>query len=404
MNDLDAIRKGSETVDLMALQEKERAIVEFVESRMTDSHGLVVSHLHANTLRPWTQSQVDSELSGLAFYDVRRGDATGQLAYEDSLMATGEYALSRILKYAVTSEAMSLSRASVQVGALLRVFEEGSKYERGFLPKPHGGVSRAAFSHEISVDQHIKTLVALRAWQPYASVSQAQLIDGHLVALADYHLVRNFVHPRRESFIVTPENRTHGAALFIPLLWTAFGITGDSQYRKAITRFDGVIDSLVNGPVPTNCNIVSLFMDGLDLAMREGYSDPRLLTLLSRLWEARLAESRKLGIWNDDPTDAHPSSRAIRIAAFAPIVDRHVKGAGACHLGALMLAQRTDPREMRYIDAPASELPITHQYRSKSLCETSITSWLCAYWGIRLATRSGSASGDNACSPSGGAA
>lgn len=369
--------------DLTTLRRVEQTIVDFIAQHLTDEHGLLWSHLHAQTLKPWTKEQIAAQSPELDFYDVRRGDAVGQLAYEDSLMATGEFALSRILKFRATGDEVALHHAAAPIHALLRVLEEGAKYERGYLPKPHGGLLRAAYSHEISVDQYIKTITALRAWQPHASLHQRNLIDEHLVAMADYHLIRNFAHPRRESMIVTPENRTHGIALFIPLLALAHRISGDARYCSALARFDPIVQQLVAGPVPTNCNIVSLFIEGFDLALREGHDDARLRDLIVKLWHARVADTRKLGLWNDDPGDTFSSSRAIRIAAFAPIVDHHAPAAEAWRLAIALLRNRTDPLQFRYADADPDALISRQRYRARSICETSLTSWLVAYWELQ---------------------
>lgn len=372
--------------DLKDLLAAEAAIADFVEHRLMDRHGLLRCHLHVRTLQPWTAEQLQRDQLTLNFYDVRRGDPVGQLTYEDSLMATGEYACSRLLKHEATGDASALAQAAQPIAALLRVLEEGAKYERGYLPKPHGGMERAAFSHEISVDQYIKALTALRHWQKYCGTGLRQQIDEHIVAMADYHRVRRYQHPRREVMIVTPENRTHGIALFIPLLVLAHVITGDACYAADLPRFDPILDQLLAGDVPTNTNIVSLFMEGFDLALAAGCRDDRLVRLMAKLWAARLADTQRLGLWNDDPGDTYPSSRALRIAAFAPIVDRHLPGANAGELGRELLRGMTDPLDMRYANCEPELLPPDFRFRASSLCETSISSWLVAYWSMALAT------------------
>ena len=368
--------------DLDDLADAEKGIVAFVEEHMVDEHGLLMAHLNVETLKPWTIEQIEAKGLELTFYDKRRGDPVGQLTYEDSLMATGEYAQSRLLKFEATRDPAALAEAAQPVFALLRVLEEGGKYERGFLPKPHGGMTRAAYSHEISVDQYIKTITALRLWQPYCGASLRGRIDDHFVAMADYHLVRGFIHPRREGMIVTPENRTHGMAFFIPILVLAHKITGEAAYRDALSRFDPILDELLSGEVPTNCNLVSLFTEGFDLALNEGHDDARLARLIGKLWQARLRVTEERGPWNDDPNDTYPSSRALRIAAFAPIVDRHAPGADAWKLGVHLLKGMTDPREMRYANVDPDALSPGRRYRACCLCETSISSWLVGYWGL----------------------
>jgi hypothetical protein len=171
-------------------------------------------------------------------------------------------------------------------------------------------------------------------------------------------------------------------AFFIPILVLAHKITGDSVYRSSLARFDLILDRLLMDDVPTNCNIVSLFMEGFDLAINEGYDDVRLREVIRRLWQARLRDTERCGLWNDDPGDSFVSSRALRIAAFASIVDRNVPGAEAWTLGIRLLQGMTDPRKMLYACTAPDALPPLLRHRALSLCETSITSWLVGYWSL----------------------
>lgn len=374
---------GSHGAALAALDGAEKRINTFVHKHMQDDDGLLLCHLNVHTLKPWTNEEITAAGIQLAFYDVRRGDAWGQLAYEDSLMATGEYATSRLLKYELTRDSAALEEARLAVQALLGVLEEGRKFEQGYLPKPHGGMKRAAYSHEISVDQYIKTIVALLRWQAYASPQESRLIDEHFVAMADYHLIRGFIHPRREHFIVTPENRTHGLALFIPILVLAHRLTGDAQYKAALPRFDAILDQLLADPdPPTNCNIVSLFMDGFDLAIQLGHDDPRLKQILAHLWQARLALTQRLGLWNDDPGDKHPSSMAVRLATIAPIVDHYFPQENASSLALQQLSEMHEPTQLLYANTQADNLPFKKRMFAESICATSVSSWLLAYWSL----------------------
>jgi hypothetical protein len=362
---------------------REQAIRDFIERHLVDDTGLLLCHLHTETLKPWTTQQLRDRGWTLGFYNSERGDAEGQLAYEDSLMATGEYAHSQILRYRATGEPDALAAAAYQISAILRVLDEGGRFERGFLPKPHGGMRRAAYSHEISVDQYIKCIAALVAWRCFAAASLARRIDRALVDMADYHLCRDFTHPRRECMIVTPENRTHGIALFIPMLHLAHQITGDERYRRALPRFDPILDGLLNDEVPVNCNILNLFVEGFHLALRAGCKDERLARLIGKFWDARLAESEQRGWDYDDPSEPFTTSRVIRIAASAPIVDAWLPDRNAAGIAWWLLDRIHDPRQMRYADGDPSTLPVTARYRTESLCETSLTSWLLAYWRLR---------------------
>jgi hypothetical protein len=368
--------------DLKELAQAERNIRTFLEEHMLDDAGLVYSHLNANTLRPWTAEEIRDGQFQFGSYNVERGDGAGQLAYEDSLMGAGEYALSLVTQYEVTGDPSPLAAASFPIFAILRVLYEGELYEPGFLPKPHGGLRKAAYSHEISVDQYIKAIIALRAFQKYCGPALAKQIDRCLVDMAHYHLVRNFNHPRRESMVITPENRSHGIAFFIPSVFLARKISGDDRYREALSRFDPILDDMLAGEVPRNCNIASLFMEGFHLAIEEGLEDERLPRLMRKLWDARIAASLERGFEYDDPAGDKKTCEAIRIASFAPIMDNYFPDAQAYKVAIALLKRWQDPRQMRYLGEMTDDLPPGREYLLESIREVSVTSWLVAYWRL----------------------
>ena len=96
---------------LTALRDSESTIRAFVEEHMVDECGLVLSPLNAATLRPWTGAELKSGGYAFpAFCHPHCEDPDAYLAYEDSLMATGEYAHSQILRYQVTGDPFLVSQ------------------------------------------------------------------------------------------------------------------------------------------------------------------------------------------------------------------------------------------------------------------------------------------------------
>ena len=365
---------------LQALEPTERTMREFTETRMIDEAGLVYSHLHTETLEPWRAEDLARKGYRLGFYNIDRGDPEGQLGYEDSIMATGEYALANLIRHDVTAAPDSIGAASLALFAILRVIYEGELYEKGFLPKPHGGMRRAGYSHEISVDQYIKAIVAMEAYRPFASPALNRLMDEKLVDMADYHMNRNFIHPRRESFVVTPENRTHGIAFFIPICWLAYRITGEAKYRDALPRFDGVLDELLaDEELPMVANIIGLFMEGFHLALQAGYEDDRLAQILGRFWDAREAMTRERGLRHNIPEQDFPSTRVTRISSFAPIVQQYFPEKQPLELGLEILEDIRDPATMVHVGDRSKAHPL-HQYDADTIHAVNIASWLVAYW------------------------
>jgi len=371
---------------LDALAGSEQNIRDFIETHMIDDCGLVLSHLNPTTLRPWTSAEIANGGYDLpSFCHPHCADPDAYLAYEDSLMATGEYAHSQVLRYEVTGDAQALVTAGHQVSALLRVLFEGEKFEKGFLPKPFGGIRRAAhLSHELSPDQYIKCMAALRAYERYAPQSLQRTIDDYLVSIADYFVARNFLHPRRESMVVTPENRPHACAHYIPAMVLAHEITGDDAYLGYLDRFDAVLRALALGTAQPVFNIGSLWMEGIHMAARAGWQDERIAQIVRVLWETHAARVHDNG-WGhngDDPRII--TSRVVRVAAFAPIAEAHCPDIEAGPAALRILEQITNPHEMRLTQPSAAGLlPPGRRWTTQVICETSISSWLHAYWRLR---------------------
>jgi hypothetical protein len=369
--------------DVNGLRAHEERLRAFVEEHMMDECGLITSHMNARTLKPWTAEEL-RDLDTQPIYNKERGDPVGQLGYEDTLMATGEYALSQVLRFKVTGDALALAAAAHPIYAILRVLYEGDYYERGFLPKPHGGMRKAAYSHEISPDQYIKCYVALRAYQPCAPPSLKKTIDTYLVAIADYFLNRNFMHPYRERTIVSPQSRPHCISIYVPSLVVASNITGDKKYLEALVRFGQVLDDLQTGETQVNFNICSLYVEGFHLALQEGAQDPRLREAIRKQWEMNVKLVAADGFGCESAGRPPKTSRVMRVASTAPIVDRYFPELHAHKTGVFILQKITDPKAMTYFtEFDPKHMPPGHSYLAESICETSVTSWLLAYWRFK---------------------
>ncbi|OGV65156.1 MAG: hypothetical protein A3K19_26810 [Lentisphaerae bacterium RIFOXYB12_FULL_65_16] len=359
----------------------ERQIREFVETHMVDECGLVYSFMNAKTVKPWT----DAELKAYNLRPVCHPNVNNPAeyyAYENSLMGTGEYAASQVARFETTGDGEALGTAAHQVSAMMQVFYQGELFEKGFLPKPFGGIRKCAYSHELSPDQHIKTLVALRAYQRHAPPSQKRRIDEYIVALADYHQARGFIHPRRESFVVTPENRPHHICILVPVLMCAYNITGDAKYKDALSRFNAIMDDYAAGKFEAHFNLAALMIEGYHLAICEGLDDERLRIAIRKLWEAHVEFVLDDGLGYVDKERTKKSSESLRLAGLAPLVDQYFPDLNACQLGLFLLQKNTDPQRMLYINETAKPMDY-HGPLAESICELAVASWLLGYWRLR---------------------
>jgi len=381
---------------LSDLAVKESALADFIESHLIDGDGLLRCYMNADTLKPWTLAEFQGHNYTLLFHKIERGNAMEALAYEDSLMASAEFALSMIAKHESTGDPLPLVAAARQVAAIQGVFREGEKFELGYLPKPHGGMAKASLSHEISHDQYIKSILALRAFQSYAPASQKKAIDRQIVSAADYFIVRNFQYPRRECMVVTPETRAHTLALYIPLLVLAGKITGNASYTERLPRFDALLSALASGSWVgdldhLNANSSSLLVEGFHLAIEEGHQDPRLTTIIGNLWERHMALIGEDGLSPEDSGQSYRSARVLRVAAFASIVDTYFPGVDASKAAIKMLHALNDPRRM--LCCLDSGVPTMDPFLHKAVCELGLTSWLLAYWRLVGQSRAGAPKG-----------
>lgn len=355
----------------------EKVMHDFVAQRMLDPDGLCRSMLCVETLRPWTKENV-SQLNQQRMADMFQNspDVAGCVTYENALMATGEFALSQIERHRVTNEASARDLAHRCIRGLLAVIDEGRHYMPGWLPKPFGGVSHARDSHEMSVDQYTKAVVALHAWRPLADAQEQAVIDQFFIDAADFFIARKWRHAYRHRTIVTAATHHHALGLYVPLVTLAAKASGKDHYLAELANFDQSINAaLANEGLDSGFNGISLIAEGFHLAMQAGATDKRLPQMIEKLWQvgARCVDERGVGFVANKDRD--PDSQAPRLAAMATIVDALNQNLNATALARKVLGAHRDPAKLRHV-----------RDLSPTIAEVSITSWLVAYWRLRNAS------------------
>lgn len=363
--------RAAEVSGLDALAATEKILHDFVAGRMRDGDGLCRSFLCAATAAPWTNAGLArTEQRILTDMFQNAPDKAGCLTYENALMATGEFAVSQILRHRVTQEPAARDLAQRAIRSILAVIDEGRHYMPGWLPKPFGGLREARHSHETSTDQYTKAIVALHAWRPLADKDEQAAIDRFFVDAADFFIARKFRHAYRHRTIVTADTHHHALGLFVPLLALAAQASGDAGYRSHLGGFSAAMDAALENEVLANFNMTSLMAEGYHLAMQAGCADPRLPRTIRTLWQRG---ARRLDANGDALDQGNPPRRdpqTSRLAAIAPLVEALDPAARATRLAPKMLARLTDPRAM------------THTRLPESIDEVAITSWLVAYWRL----------------------
>ncbi|MFO1485373.1 MAG: hypothetical protein U1F71_18575 [Verrucomicrobiaceae bacterium] len=354
----------------------EAAMHDFVMQRMLDADGLCRSMLCAETLSPWTKENV-SKLDRRRMMDMFQNspDIAACVNYENALMATSEFALSQIVKHRVTKDAAARELAHRCIRGLLAVIDEGRHYMPGWLPKPFGGVSHARDSHEMSVDQYTKTVIALHAWRPLADAKEQAVIDQFFIDAADFFIARKWRHAYRHRTIVTAATHHHALGLYVPLVLLAAKASGKDLYLAELANFDEPINAaLANDGLESGFNGISLIAEGFHLAMKTGSTDERLPRMIEKLWQigAKCVDDKGVGFIANKDRD--PDSQAPRLAAIAPFVDSLNPKLNAPELAKKILGAHRDPAQLRHV----RDLSLT-------IAEVSITSWLVACWRLREA-------------------
>jgi hypothetical protein len=350
----------------------EKVMHDFVVNRMMDGDGLCRSSLCAATGAPWTNADLAKTDQRLIIDMFQNSpDKAGCMSYENALMATGEFAVSQIVRHRVTKDPAARELAHRAIRAILAVIEEGRHYMPGWLPKPFGGLRNARNSHEMSTDQYTKAIVALYAWRPLASKDEQVTIDRFFVDAADFFVARKFRHAYRHRTIVTADTHHHALGLFVPLVVLAAKTSGDAGYRKHLAAFSAAMDAAINDEVLANFNMTSLMVEGYHVAMQAGLDDPRLPQTIEMLWQRGAKRVDANGDAYDNSKPPKTDSEATRLAAVATIVEPLDPATRATELAPKILARQTDPRKM------------THTRLPESIAEVAVTSWLVAYWRLR---------------------
>ncbi|NUQ64984.1 MAG: hypothetical protein HUU20_21175 [Pirellulales bacterium] len=350
----------------------EKIMHNFVTGRMMDSDGLCRSMLCAATLFPWTNEDLAKTDQRLIIDMFQNSpDKAGCMSYENALMATGEFALSQIVRHRVTKDDSARDLAQRAVRGILRVIEQGRHYMPGWLPKPFGGLGNARNSHEMSTDQYTKAIVALHAWRPLAGRNEQAAIDRFFVDAADFFVARKFRFAYRHRTIVTADTHLHALGLYVPLVVLAAKTSGDPGYLKHLAGFSAAMDAAIGDDSLANFNMTSLIAEGYHLAMQAGHDDPRLAQTIQALWQRGTKRVDAAGEGYADGNPPIKDSQGTRLAAIATIVESLDPTSRATALAPKILGRQTDIRKMVHVRLP------------ESIAEVSITSWLVAYWRLR---------------------
>lgn len=356
---------------------------DFVESHLLDSDGLVRSWISARTLKPTLPEKLSSlEKRFLGDICQNSSNRIGALTYENALMATGEFAMSQIERYRTTGSSEAFALARKAVGGIFAVSRAGRNYMPGYLPKPHGGVARAGYSHEMSTDQYTKALAAFDQWLPHATGEESREIMRFYLDAADFFIVRNFRFPWRQRLIVEPHIHLHTLPLYIPLMLVAARL-GDKKYLDHLWRFEEPMKLLARAlECPEQApqgfdmkfNGTSLILDGFSIALRNGNTDKRLPKLMCNCFDHATQHIDDAGFGRESANDSKHSSWVLRVIAGEPLLVRDSMSDHRRRLVSRVLVAHDHIDHMR---TNLAGDPID------GIDGAGIASWLLAYWRLK---------------------
>lgn len=404
-----------------SLSKKVERFEKYLDS-VIDEDGLVYSEIKADELRPWR----NEDFKGFEIWDHFKDDYAGFFNYEDCIMATGPYISAKILKHlnADNGDKKALNDAERCVKALLALSREGDKIEKGYLPKPHGGLKYASKSLNISTDQYEHALFAF--WRFRKACSNSPLIpeiESALVSWMDYFIRHDFKYTYYELMEVSLENSVHGLGLFLPGLIMANEITGEEKYVNCLKNKilpvlkDKLIDEHSCQSHPHTINLTSL---GLYFSWKKGFFKEECKEALKLLWEEDKKHISSDGLayplsevsdkhqiephwldWVDEPTaklgyrfllwrSNMKSAGSCNTAHTGALHERVFPGEGAAEFVRKILNHFEKPGDfVRYYDFDGKQVPGEYSYLKNTISTEFVGAWLEAYYLLEVSKDDG---------------
>ncbi len=416
----------------MNLAQQAEHLLDIVLTKARDRHGLVRSALTYPDCRPITPEWVEkmgldpiSDWTGMPFADW--------LMYEDANWCAGRLVISQAHRYSATRSLGAAAAARAGFDHLSFVWDEGLRYDPGFVAKPYGGM-RGDYAidksyHETSVDQ--TCLPALGLWryrQTFADAQASEKIALYLAAQADWWLRNdyNFVYGRKcqpgigaiaHGQDPLNEGLPYPSDLKIMMpMHAAYRLTGERRFLDEVRRRVG--DCIRAGVLPLRsrhhgevkewflwAEIAEYFLLESELA-----GDTDWLALIDGYWRAAKTAldpdyiATEMGYFNADTwrlerypvgpsdnihamggwhSDVRSSWFTALFASLATLAYKYSLDEEAGEVCRRILANMDEAHIVRNIDETGKKLPQQLRYRCHITCIETVTSWLDAYWRAR---------------------
>lgn len=201
---------------------------EIVEDRLVERHGLVLSWIDAETMKPFAPGYFTPDMAVMRHPGANYRDFGAYIAYENAGMCSGAYLCALVCKYRVTGDKSALDRARRTFAALAHLYDVSQEIEPGFLCKFHEG----RITREMSTDQCLYAMVGMDQFLAYATAGEAVKIREMIGGITSMWMRKDYRHPYRERNFPMPwpPNR------FPVFCWMAWQRTGEPRFRDEFER------------------------------------------------------------------------------------------------------------------------------------------------------------------------
>jgi hypothetical protein len=357
-----------------------------------DRHHFVRVGINVNTLAPYT-------LEDMAGYQVREMFTVNAgcpydaklliMNYEEADMATGDYLMSLVHKYAVTGEEKVREQVRKVFQAIMLLCHNSftkNPYGRGWLPKPYLGIVEVGEIFECSVDQYTKIALGLDWYaRELATPEERAQAEDALVAFAEWWVD----HWYTANYFGNccwwwKSNMPHSEAWFLYILALAERLTGDKLYAREFTKIMQFQDALFNVQrVETNaCNLTTECLERL-MALKPGRR---------RLWREAMQACWEYSRDHTTEEGYCPQrlgrGRALvnnggRVACTAATASQFLPDGPALRAWGWEVLGKCNRLEMFMHLHPSSHgLPRAFEFELLDLSGHHFTSWLHGYWKL----------------------
>ncbi|WP_442483547.1 hypothetical protein [Aeoliella sp. SH292] len=408
-----------EKLDDQQLGEKAERLQAVVEEKVLQQHGMVPMLVRASdyqlpTAKDYEGAYQHRHLQGKTEAELGLPPMHVWRAWENTPSDTAYYLYAMAHKYRVTGDPETLEVCRRTFGALKYIHQLGvEKGERGFLPKPYGGV----YSNQTAGDQLQCVTWGLAAYRPIAPPDDARDLDQMVSDFAlhqmetDYINLHGYFGKTREQQIQEKQEqgwRWKRAAIYLPTLYLAWDARGDDRFVTEIERLNS-LSSKSHYRVATDRFSTNGFGGKRDLylpsylmqrdparhevwreAMRTTYQQASTGVLGDGTWPSAWRYDSKRGGRQIEsmPTVGGGVGRTGRSAIFAMgcvSAQRWFKDPAMQRTARHILEQLDEPT-LRFILPLDDDHPLPDEWvvESEMLDLDSLTGWLAAYWEGRF--------------------